>query len=264
MDDLDRLSGLIKERGRIMVAFSGGVDSTLVALATKKAWGDQALAVMVSNETIPKHEVAEAARIAEEIGIKMDLLRIDVLDDKEITSNNVDRCGLCKKKLMSLLLKMAWAKGFDTVADGTNADDVEDYRPGLEASDRLGVWHPLMEAGIGKDRTREILKRHSISVFDKPSTTCMMTRIPFGESITLDKLDLIDAIEGQVRKAGLKDVRLRLFEARQGYIGILEVNDPTRAVKKWKTIAKHSKGVRIALDPAGYRQGSLNPGSVSP
>jgi uncharacterized protein len=258
MDELDRLTRLIRDRGKILVAFSGGVDSTLVALAARKAWGDQALAVMVENDTIPGFEVEEAARIATEIGIRLEFLKVDVLDDEKITSNNVNRCGLCKKKLMSLLLKMAWAKGFDTVADGTNADDVEDYRPGLEASDRLGIWHPLLESGIGKERTREILKRHSISAFDKPSTTCLMTRIPYGESITREKLTLIGEIEEGVRKAGLRDIRLRLFEANQGYIGILEVDDPSKALRKWKTISKHAKGVRLALDPRGYRQGSLN------
>ncbi|MGA1848275.1 MAG: ATP-dependent sacrificial sulfur transferase LarE, partial [Thermoplasmatota archaeon] len=188
MDELDRLSGLIRDRGKIMVAFSGGVDSTLVALATRKAWGDQAMAVMVENETIPRAELEEAKKIAEEIGIRLEILKVDVLDDREITSNNTDRCGVCKKKLMSLLLKMAWAKGYDTLADGSNSDDVNDYRPGLEASDRLGVWHPLMEAGIGKEKTREILRQHSISVHDKPATTCLMTRIPYGEKITRQKL----------------------------------------------------------------------------
>ncbi|MGA1847742.1 MAG: hypothetical protein ACMUHB_00245 [Thermoplasmatota archaeon] len=141
---------------------------------------------------------------------------------------------------------------------------MNDYRPGLEASDRLGVWHPLMEAGIGKEKTREILRQHSISVHDKPATTCMMTRIPYGEKITRQKLALIENIEAQVRKAGLKDIRLRLFEAKQGYIGILEVDDPTRAMKKWMTILKHAKGVRIALDPMGYRQGSLNADGLPP
>jgi uncharacterized protein len=122
-----------------------------------------------------------------------------------------------------------------------------------------------MEAGIGKSETRSILKRKGISIHDKPSTTCLMTRIPYEERITLEKLELIGAIEEKVASLGFRDIRLRLFDREGGgYIGILEVDDPAKALEIWDAIDQTTKEVKMVLDPKGYRQGSLNKGLVPP
>jgi uncharacterized protein len=234
-------------------------------LAAKEALEDRAMAVMFDNETITSAEVQNAVEIAKEIGIHLRIEKINVLEIEEIISNPVDRCGECKHHLMSILLDMAGSLHFDIVADGANADDPGDFRPGLAASDRLGIHHPLMECGIGKKEAREILERKGISVHNKPSTTCLMTRIPYGEQVSKEKLELIGGIEERVRSFGFKDIRLRLYERKEGgYIGILEVDEPKRAFDQWDSICRENEDVKLVLDPKGYRQGSLNEGLVSP
>ena len=265
MVDYRELVDLMKGKDSVLVAFSGGVDSTLVALAAGEALGDRCSLVMFRNETIPRFEVSEAESVAAELDMELNVIDDPVLEVPGIADNPVDRCGVCKDHLMSRLVDMAGSGGLEVVADGANADDVDDFRPGLEASDRLGIWHPLMEAGIGKAGARRILKEKGISIYDKPSTTCLMTRIPYGERVTSEKLRVIESVELEVRKLGFREIRLRLFERRGGgYIGILELDDPGAALGQWDLIEGLSEDVRIVLDPAGYRQGSLNAGSVPP
>jgi len=255
----------MKGKQSVLVAYSGGVDSTLVALAAHEAPGVRSSIVMFQNETIPKSEIEDAGRVSSELGLPLNVIDDPVLGLEEIIENPMDRCGVCKRHLMSKLVAMAREEGFSTVADGSNSDDIDDYRPGLKAADRLGIWHPLMEAGIGKEEARAILKEKGVSIHDKPSTTCLMTRIPYGERVTEEKLRLIEKVEGIVRELGLREIRLRLFERKGGgYIGILEVDDPGAAMTRWDSIKDASKDVRIVLDPAGYRQGSMNTGVVLP
>lgn len=265
MDLYEKLLDLMSRRGSVIVAYSGGVDSSLVALAAKEALGEGALAVMFDNETITRAEVDDAVRTAEELGIALRIEKIKVLDIVEVVENPIDRCGACKHHLMSFLKELSDSLNFDHVADGANSDDPDDHRPGLASSDRLGIWHPLMEAGIGKSEARSILKEKGISVHDKPSTTCLMTRIPYGERITIEKIGLIENMERRIATMGFRDIRLRLFEREGGgYIGILEVDDPEKAFRNWNSIDQGPEEVKLVLDPKGYRQGSMNKGLVPP
>ncbi len=265
MEKYQRLLEIISKKKSMIVAFSGGVDSTLVALASSEVAGTRSKAVMFDSEAITRSEIKEAVKIAEDIGIPFQKLELSVLGRDEIISNPVDRCGVCKELLMSHLLEISRSEGYDIVADGTNSDDPGDYRPGLAVSDKLGIWHPLMEAGIGKDEARAILKEKGVSIHDKPSTTCLMTRIPYDEEITGEKLRIIEDIEDRVRELGFRDIRLRLFErSAGGYVGVLEVDDPARALQVWESITNAVVGVKMALDPRGYRQGSMNYGVVPP
>ena len=265
MDHYQKLLDLMSLKGSVILAFSGGVDSSLVALAANEVLGDRALAVMFDNETITQAEVDDAVKTAGEIGIPLRVEKIKVLDKEEVVTNPIDRCGACKHHLMSLLIDLSNILDYDYVADGANADDPGDYRPGLASSDKLGIWHPLLESRIGKIEARSILKEKGVSIHDKPSTTCLMTRIPYGERITSEKLDLIGSIEKRIASLGFRDIRLRLYErGGGGYIGILEVDDPSRAFENWNSIEMDIEEVKMVLDPRGYRQGSLNKGVVPP
>ncbi|MBN1538600.1 MAG: ATP-dependent sacrificial sulfur transferase LarE [Candidatus Thermoplasmatota archaeon] len=265
MERYQTLKELMRSKRSVMVAFSGGVDSTVVALAAIEALGGRCALVMVDNGAIPGGEIENAERTALEMGSSIRVVEVPVLDIPEIVSNPHDRCGLCKERMMSILIDIASKEGFQVVADGSSPDDAGDHRPGLIVSTNIGIWHPLMEANIGKDLARSILREKNISTHEKPYTTCLMTRIPYGERITREKLELIDLIEGRVRDIGSRDVRLRLFERfGGGYIGVLEVDGPERVIAHWGGICKGITGVKLALDPAGYRQGSLNAGLVPP
>ncbi|MBN1389690.1 MAG: ATP-dependent sacrificial sulfur transferase LarE [Candidatus Thermoplasmatota archaeon] len=259
------LIDLMRSRRNILVAFSGGVDSTLVALAAIEALDGRCTLVMVDNGTLPKGEIDHARRTASALGSPLKVLELPVLDHEDIVSNPDDRCGTCKGYMMSNLIGTAREVGSEVVADGMNVDDRNEYRPGLEVSSRLGIWHPLIETGIGKEEARSILREKGISIHDRPSNTCLMTRIPYGERVTRDKMGMIDHVESQVRGLGFRDVRLRLFErSGGGYIGILEVDEPKRIMPLWNTIQYPLSELLLVLDPAGYRQGSLNVGRISP
>ncbi|MEA3558924.1 MAG: ATP-dependent sacrificial sulfur transferase LarE [Candidatus Thermoplasmatota archaeon] len=259
MDRYDDLLELIREKGGLAVAFSGGVDSSLVALAAFEALGDASLALMAVNGTITRDEIEMARCTAREIGIRFLAVQIEVMDMESIVSNPVDRCGICKRKLMSDLMDRAVREGLGDLADGSLTEDREDHRPGLRASDEIGVWHPLMEAGIDKEATRKILREKGLSSYDRASTTCLATRIPYGERITRKKLAVIEEVERNVRGLGFRDVRLRLYSSKGGYLlGVLEVDDPERAFGLWDQIRMVEKELKLVIDPAGYRQGSMN------
>lgn len=255
----EKLKENIRGKGPLAVAFSGGVDSTLVALAGKHVLGNNILGIMLVNPTIPIYEREIAARVAEEIDLKMDVIEIDVMEKTDFISNTRDRCGNCREMTMPILMDHARDNGFDTVADGANLDDLGDYRPGHEVSTRLGIWHPLIETGMGKEDVRDILKREGISVADRPSTPCLATRIPFFQMITKEKLSIIDECEGTLRNLGFRDIRMRLHEnINGGLIGVLELDDPRSAMDRWEEIMDRLPSIPVFLDPKGYRQGAMN------
>ncbi|MFW3146250.1 MAG: ATP-dependent sacrificial sulfur transferase LarE [Thermoplasmatota archaeon] len=259
MENYSILLDIMKSKGAVAVAFSGGVDSSLAALAAKDALGDRSLAVIVNSAFLPSNDMESARTTAREIGIRLLEIEMYLMDRREITANPRNRCGLCKGIIMEEIIKKAEEEGFGVVADGTLIEDEGDYRPGIETSNRLGIWHPLMEARISKYEARRILKSRSISIHDRPSTTCLATRVPYGDSITKEKLDLIDRIEQRISSFGFKEVRLRLFTATTGEeLGIIEVEDPVRLSEDWSMIREKLPPMRFSIDPLGYRQGSMN------
>lgn len=261
MGSFERLISLFREKGSCVIAFSGGVDSSVAALGARRSLDDSCAAVMIVDQTVPEEDVETAARVAGEIGIPLHTVEVDLLANRDFTSNPPDRCALCKGMLMPKVMEKARELGFSHTADGANLDDLEDYRPGLKVSDELGIWHPLMEAGIGKKEGRRILKDHGISVHDRPSSPCLASRIPYGQRITAEKLRIINRMESGIRGLGFRDVRVRLHETSSGkYLGIIEVDSPGKAFGEWERIREMSRGMDLFLDPEGYRQGSLNRG----
>ncbi len=259
MPGFDGLISTMKKYGRAAVAFSGGVDSSLVALAAMKAFEGDTVGIMVFNDTIPSSDIKSAEIVAMEIGLELMIIEIDVLVNEEFTENDPERCAICRKMIMPEVIKEAERRGFDHVLDGANRDDLMDHRPGHAVSSSLGIGHPLIEAGLGKEEIREILKAEGLDVYRRPSSPCLATRIPYGQSVTIKKLKVIDHLEEEVRNLGFVDVRVRLHENDDGtFTAILEVDDPEKALKVWDKILLSTGKLPISLDPKGYRQGSMN------
>jgi len=214
MDDLEVLKETIESIGKMAIAFSGGADSSLLAYAAKEVLGDDTACFMIVNQAIPEHEVENATRVANEVGIELYIIRSDIEEMEEMLVNEEDRCGKCRSVIMPLLIEEAHRKGFDVVADGANLDDLSDHRPGHLVSTQLGILHSLIDSGIRKIDVRRILKDARLSVHDKPSTPCLATRIPYGQRITVEKLDIIKRAEIELRDMGFRDIRVRLYRMK--------------------------------------------------
>ena len=261
-DKLSRLTALLKSMGRVLVAFSGGVDSTLLLKAARDALGDDVLAVTAVSQLSSRQEKQDAAALAQRIGAAHLVVESDDLADPVFVANPRDKCYHCKKRRFAMLKEMAREKGFAVVVDGTNRDDFGDYRPGLKAITELSVRSPLSEAGLTKTEIRELSRRLDLPTWDKPAFACLASRIPYGDEITAEKLRQID--DGEIFLRGLgfcQQVRVR----HHGQVARLEV--VPAAIEKFvdaavrRRIMDHFKALGfqfVALDLDGYAMGSLN------
>ncbi|MHC4183213.1 MAG: ATP-dependent sacrificial sulfur transferase LarE [Planctomycetota bacterium] len=260
-EKLLKLREIVKKLKSVVVAFSGGVDSTLVAKVCYDVLKDNSMAVTARSETYPDFEFEEAKGLAKEIGIRHLVLNTSELAIEGFASNPPDRCYFCKTELFEKLKDIAKQHRFLHVADGANLDDMEDYRPGLEASKELGVKSPLKEAGMTKKDVREASKMLNLPNWNKPAYACMSSRFPYGQSITEEKLKMVSEAEKYLRGLGLEQFRVRHHET----IARIEVlpedihiltNSPTRdeLLGKFKEIGF----TYVTLDLEGYRSGSMN------
>ncbi len=245
----------LKKFDRVVIAFSGGVDSaTLAALC--KDYVD-VLAVTVVSQITPSREIREAERVAREIGVRHEKITIDMLTP-EFRMNTLERCYICKKRILSTLLEFARKKGYDAVFEGTNASDLQKHRPGYRAVKEIdGVYSPWAELGVTKDEIRRIAREMGFSFNDKPSLACLATRIPYGEEIDEEKLRMIDLAENAIIKiAGVEQVRVRYYSK----VGVIEVeSDEIQKISdKASEIREALKNIgfkAILLDLEGYRSG---------
>ena len=254
-----KLKQVIKEKKGMVIAFSGGVDSGLVAKVAYDVLGRKAVAVTISSETLSRRELEDAQKLASEIGIHHKIIYSSALKNKNFMKNPLDRCYLCKKDEIKTLAKIAKDENIRCIADGVVMSDFNEHRPGIKAANEYGVWHPLFEQGFSKQDTRRLARKLGLSVHSKPSTACLSSRIPYGEKITKEKLKRIEEAESFILSSGFKQVRVR----SHGDIARIEVNK-----NEIKKIIKHKSGIvkklkklgfrYVTVDLEGYRSGSMD------
>jgi pyridinium-3,5-biscarboxylic acid mononucleotide sulfurtransferase len=246
----------------IVVAFSAGVDSTLLVRAARDAVGaENVIAATGLSDTYPEEEMQEARELAEELGVEHVMARTEELTDPRYAQNSHQRCFFCKTELYGRLERVREERGFDLIVDGTNADDLGDHRPGLRAARDLGVRSPMQEIEMTKDEIRQISNALGLRTWDKPAFACLSSRFPYGTPITVEKLRQVAEAERVLRQLGFKGFRVRHHDA----IARIEVSpdDFAAIVDHHETIVEGVKaaGYRfVTLDLKGYTSGSLNEG----
>ena len=257
----DRLRSLLREMKLAVLAYSGGVDSSVLLRAASEVLGPNLIAVTAISETYPPAELEPAKRFAVSLGVRHRILATEELTRDEFSRNEPDRCYHCKQELFGKLRQIADAEGIAYILDGTNIDDLRDHRPGRKAAGEFSVRSPLAEAGLTKQEVRDLARRMDMPMWDKPSLACLSSRIPYGTPITRDLLKNIQAAEDAIRGLGIRQVRVRhhgdtaRIEVELDDLVRLAAGDVRqRIVDAFKELGY----VYICLDLEGYRTGSLN------
>ncbi|MGE5677017.1 MAG: ATP-dependent sacrificial sulfur transferase LarE [Pseudomonadota bacterium] len=256
---LNELKTILKRTDGAVIAFSGGVDSTLLLKVAHEVLGDKAYAVTAHSETYPRRELEEARQFTEAQGIKHIVIETLELEIEGFADNPPDRCYYCKHELFSKLTKIAEENGLKYVLDGSNYDDRNDHRPGMRAARQLGVLSPLKEAGLTKDDIRELSREYGLSTWDKPSFACLSSRFPYGTRITPEKVEVIGEAEDFIRDLGFRELRVRHHDS----IARIEVAkaDLGRIVAYADQITEKLKSLGflyVTLELSGYKTGSMN------
>jgi pyridinium-3,5-biscarboxylic acid mononucleotide sulfurtransferase len=261
IEKLERLNALFADMDRALVAYSGGIDSTLVAKIVFDVLGDRALAVTAESPSLLPDDLEEARIQAAEIGITHEIVQTHEMDNPNYTANPVNRCYFCKSELHDTLKPLALGRGYPYVVDGINADDLSDYRPGIQAAKERGARSPLAEVGVSKLEVRQLAHHLGLTCWDKPAQPCLSSRFPYGEEITVAKLQRVGKAERYLRGFGLQNLRVRSAEdtarielpAEQIKDFIASVDLPTLVA-----VFQSYGFLYVTLDLEGFRSGKLN------
>jgi pyridinium-3,5-biscarboxylic acid mononucleotide sulfurtransferase len=269
---LSHLKTLLKSYGSCLIAYSGGVDSVLLAFVAHEVLGSKALAVIADSPSLPRRELEEALAIANRFGFAVKVAKTSEFDDSNYLQNPVNRCYFCKHALFAELAPLARAQSFAVIAYGENASDIGDHRPGSLAADKFSIRAPLREVGLTKAEIREISASLNLPTADKPQMACLSSRIPTGESVTVEKLEMIEKTENLLRDWGFHDVRVRHHELGSKsdigsirYLARIELGaaeiDRLFTDKLFPELAERARSwgyAYVTLDLAGYSRGSTN------
>ncbi len=245
----------------VLIALSGGVDSAVVALGAKTALQEKAIAITANYKTLAEEELKTSQKVAQEINIKHVIIEYDELQDPDFIKNDKNRCFYCRNKLSQYLLDFGEKNNVDNIVDGTNIEDLNDYRPGIKALDNNGIKHPLVELKFDKRIIRDIAKKYNLSVYDKPSNSCLASRIPTGDIITKEKLDRVERAENLIKFIfDIKHVRVRDHDE------IARIETDLNEMKKLfdvKKLVKLDNDIKkfgfkyVTIDIGGYKNGGL-------
>ena len=260
-EKLARLKDILQDMGSVLVAYSGGVDSTFLAVTAHEVLGKNSLAVFAASPVAPPMEKEEAGDLAHNVGLRFKIIESNEMSNPDFVANPPERCYYCKRELYSELKPIAKAEGLKWIADGTNADDLHDFRPGRKASAEAGIRSPMLEAGLTKTEIRQLSHAKSLPTWDRPASPCLASRIPYGIPVTAETLNKIARGEQYLHNLGIRELRLR----HHGDIARIELAPADMAKiitpEIRQDIVTHLKALGykyVALDLTGYRIGSLN------
>lgn len=258
----DRLLEILRGLGRVAVAFSGGIDSTVVAKAARLALGDRAVAVTADSPSVPRAELDEACRLAREIGIGHRMVQTEEFEDAAYVRNDGTRCYYCKDELYTRIEALLPELGAEVVCSGANLDDQGDYRPGLKAAAEHAVRHPLQEAGFTKADVRALARLWGLPTWDKPASPCLSSRLAPGVEVTRERTARVEAAEAHLHALGYRECRVRLHEGELARVEIPAEDLPRLADPEWREgLVRRLKELGfkfVTLDLEGFRSGSLN------